>query len=133
MNRRAAFHEQVTAAASRGGVTLVTGLPRVGRTTLLDEWLRDHPEARECHEISEISGGGRTFILDHVDESAADEIAKVARSLEAANNPAQLFVLPIDLKTGARIQQKLDYPDRWGIAHPPSPTNPLQVPGPVGR
>jgi hypothetical protein len=74
MNRCAAFHAQVTAAASRGGETLVSGLPRAGRTTLLDEWLGDHSEARKCHEVPEISGGGRSFVLDHVDECAANEI-----------------------------------------------------------
>lgn len=107
MNRRAAFHAQVTTAASRRGVTLVTGLPRVGRTTLLDEWLRGHPEARKCHKVSEIGGGGRIFVLDHVDEHTVDELAELARKLEAETNPAHLFVLPIDLKTSARIQQKL--------------------------
>ena len=107
MMRRAAIHAQLDAAAAESRVTVICGLPCVGRSTLLREWSARHPEARICQDLSELNGGGGLLIFDHVDTVHADHFIAGFRNLETKESPTRLFVAPLDLEAVAKIRLAL--------------------------
>jgi hypothetical protein len=94
MMRRAAAQSQLDAAVEQSSVTLVLGLPRVGRTSLLNDWHDRHADVRLCHTPAEFQYDPGVLILDHADHRVVDEIIAFVRAAEVAKSRTRLVIAP---------------------------------------
>ena len=100
--------QQLDEAVTRNKLTVVRGLPRVGRTSILAEWERQRPDTKLCREIADIQSVTGVFILDHVDARSIDAIIAKVREADEERLHRYLVVAPIDLVTSARLRDALD-------------------------
>ncbi|MCR9057381.1 MAG: DUF4143 domain-containing protein [Rhodobacteraceae bacterium] len=107
MTRRASALKQLDAAVEQSGVTVVRGLPRVGRSSFLAEWQSRHTNAKRCETIDDVKVETGVFVLDHVDLSSVDGIIAIARAAEEAKSRTRLVVAPSDLATAEYLRTTL--------------------------
>jgi len=107
MTRRASALKQLDAAVEQSGVTVVRGLPRVGRSSFLAEWQSRHTNAKRCETIDDVKVEPGVFVLDHVDLSSADAIIAITRAAEEARLRTRLVIAPNDLATAEYLRTKL--------------------------
>ncbi|SFK07868.1 protein of unknown function [Pseudovibrio ascidiaceicola] len=99
--------QQLDEAVTRSKVTVVQGLPRVGRTSILAEWRRQRPDTKLCREIADILSGTGVFILDHVDARSIDAISAKVREADEGRLHGHLVVAPIDFVTSVGLRNAL--------------------------
>jgi predicted AAA+ superfamily ATPase len=107
MTRRASAMKQLDAAVEQSGVTVVRGLPRVGRSSFLAEWQSRHTNAKRCETIDDVKVETGVFVLDHVDLSSVTGIIAIARAAEEAKSRTRLVIAPNDLVTAEHLRTKL--------------------------
>jgi len=107
MMRRAVAQSQLDDAVEQSPVTLVLGLPRVGRTSLLADWQRRRPDTTHCSTVTALQQDSGIYILDHADERIVDAITTFVRAVEASKSGTRLVIVPIDLATGHRLRSTL--------------------------
>ena len=107
MTRRASVMKQLDAAVEQSGVTVVRGLPRVGRSSFLAKWQSRHTNAKRCETIDDVKVETGVFILDHVDLSSVDGIIAIVRAAEVAKSRTRLVIAPNDLATAEYLRTKL--------------------------
>lgn len=99
--------QQLDEAVTRNKVTVVRGLPRVGRTSILAEWKRQRPDTKLCQEIADIQSETGIFILDHVDARSIDVISAKVREADEGRLHRHLVVAPINFVTSVRLRDAL--------------------------
>lgn len=104
---RASAQKQLDAAVKQSGVTIVRGLPRVGRSTFLTDWQNRHTNAKRCQTVADIQLEPGVFVLDHVDVRSVDAIVAKARAADETRARTRLVIAPIDLVTAESLQTKL--------------------------
>ena len=106
MNVRPSAHAQLDAAVERSVITVVRGLPRVGRSSLLAEWLERRTDARRA-SVAELRPENGIFVLDHVSAGSVDAIISAVRAAEEAHSRTRFVVAPSDLQTAERLRTRL--------------------------
>lgn len=105
--RRTSALAQLNEAVEQSLVTLVRGLPRVGRSSFLIDWQSERSDAKRCRTTEEIKLEPGIFILDHVDHRSVDAIINIARAAEEARSRTRLVVAPSDLRTSEMLRTEL--------------------------
>lgn len=105
--RRATAESQLDTAVAQSPVTLIVGLPRVGRTSFLTDWHGRRPDTRRWQTVAALEHDSGIHILDHVDERVVDGITTFVRRAETEKSGTRLVIAPIDLVTAHRLQSML--------------------------
>ncbi|MDQ0840301.1 DUF4143 domain-containing protein [Sphingomonas faeni] len=106
MMRRESAFIQLDAAVERSDVTILRGLPRVGRSSFLEDWKNRRADAMRCL-VEDVRLEAGIFILDHVDARAIDQIIGIVRTAEDTKSRTRLVVAPSDLVTAERLRTTL--------------------------
>lgn len=104
--RRESALIQLDNAVERSEITILRGLPRVGRSSFLEDWQARRADAMRC-QVQDIRLEPGIFILDHVDVRAIDQIIGLVRAAEEAKSRTRLIVAPSDLITAERLRTTL--------------------------
>lgn len=107
MMRRESSLTQLDSAVERSGVTILRGLPRVGRSSFLVDWQRRRADAKRCQGVDDVLLEPGVFILDHIDNRSIDRIIEVVRAAEEARSRTRLVVVPSDLAAAERLRTTL--------------------------
>lgn len=106
MMRRPLAQAQLDTAVERSIVTLVRGLPRVGRSSLFADWLGRRTDARRA-DAAALAPEPGIFIVDHVDEASAQAIIAAVRIAEAAKSRTRFVIAPTDLRAAELLRTML--------------------------
>lgn len=104
---RAAALKALDEAVAQYAATIVCGLPRVGRSSLLGEWVRSRSDAKFCHSVAEIQVEPGIFVLDHVELASVEAIILAARSAEKNRALTRMVLLPTDLVTSEELRTRI--------------------------
>lgn len=107
MMRRESALMQLDSAVERSVVTILRGLPRVGRSSFLVDWQRRRADAKRCQGVDDILLEPGIFILDHIDDRRVDAVVNIARAAEEARSRTRLVVVPSDLVAAERLRTTL--------------------------
>lgn len=99
--------KQLDTVIEQSRVTLILGLPRVGRSTFLADWQSQHTNAKCCLSVADIELEPGIFVLDHVDVESVNAIVAIARAADAARLHTRLVIAPSDLVTAERLRTSL--------------------------
>lgn len=100
------MHEQLDAAVAHSRITLVQGLPRVGRSSIVQEWARGRTDATYDGTLAVVSTP-IVIIHDHASEADVDNIVASFRAGEQNGARHRHVVVPLDLATGERLRGAL--------------------------
>jgi predicted AAA+ superfamily ATPase len=95
---------QLDAAVERSTVTILKGLPRVGRSSFLDDWVDQRTDAILCQRLEDVRLEPGIFILDHVNGRDIDEIIRIVRAAEEMKSRTRLVVAPNDLYAAEELR-----------------------------
>jgi len=104
---RAAALKALDQAIEQYAATIICGLPRVGRSSLLGEWVRSRSNAKFCHSAAEIQVEPGIFVLDHVELATVDAIISAIRSAEKNRALTRIVLLPNDLETSEALRTRI--------------------------
>ena len=107
MMRLESTFTQLDAAVKRSDITILRGLPRVGRSSFLRDWNKRRTDTIGCDKVEEVKLEPGIFIVDHVNAQAIDQIIDIAREAEAAKSRTRLIIAPIDLVAAERLRTTL--------------------------
>ena len=105
MSRRETIGADIDVALRQHRVVMLDGLPRVGRTLLVDRWvaLRDDVEALP---LGQPSNAGTT-VHDHLDMARAIQVIDIVRGADWTAGGCRLVLVPDDLATLRHIETRL--------------------------
>jgi len=103
---RPALVAQFDLAVGSRPVTLLQGLPRVGRTKLIDEWIKRRTDARRETDPAAIVAGG-IVVFDQFDLANVAGLVAAVRATEVTGAQTRFMVAPIDLATTFALRDKL--------------------------
>ena len=103
---RAELKNQLNAAVGQSRITLVQGLPRVGRTEAVKRWAGGRPDA-----MIQSFGSGEdiapVMVFDHFRAEQVDAFVAHFRVAEAAEARTRFLIVPTDLLTAERVRDAL--------------------------
>lgn len=102
--RRADFEARLNDAIQRTPCLLLQGLPRVGRSTLVEQWAETRDDVIFCTPDALVSEGPIIAIVDHVDVASTAQIIDTIRN---ADKRTRFLIIPIDLHALVAIQRAL--------------------------
>lgn len=105
--RRGSALVQLGNAVERSGVTILRGLPRVGRSSLLADWHASRADAKRCQRVEDVRLEPGIFILDHFEDRDVAAIIDLVRSAEDARTRMRLVVAPSNLIAAERLRTTL--------------------------
>lgn len=88
-------------------ITLVYGLPRVGRTQLVAQWCAERGDVEVLHQRSLQTGTAPVRVLDHFSLYDVVAFVEMYRALEQAGENVRFVLVPVDLLTSQRVQEAL--------------------------
>ncbi len=107
MTGRPRLHAHLDAAVERRTITLLQGLPRVGRSRLIADWLEQRPDAEPCSDPAEVAGSDTIAVLDQFDQAGVPALVSAVRASETAGGRTRFVVAPNDLSTSFAIRDAL--------------------------
>ena len=107
MTGRLALQEQLDAAVEQRTMTLMQGLPRVGRSRLIADWIKRRTDATLCTNPTVALGSTGVLVLDHVDQSGVTALVAAVRAAEVAGGRTRYVVAPTDLATSFALRDAL--------------------------
>jgi len=106
-------------------VTLLRGIPRVGRTRLLSAWAGERPGVRQEAIATMLTSDASIQVFDRLRRADVPAFVEGYRRLEAEGRRVKLVVAPEDL--GAMIDLERDLPGVAGVVELP-PLQPDELP-----
>ena len=103
---RADFKKQLDAAVEQSRITLVQGLPRVGRSVAVKQWAGGRHDAA----IQPFGSGNdlaAVMVFDHLRSYQVDDFVVHFRAAEAAQARTRYLVAAVDLITAEKIRDAL--------------------------
>lgn len=107
MTGRRRLHAHLDAAVEQRTITLLQGLPRVGRSRLIADWLERRPDAAPCSDPAEVAGSDTIAVLDQFDQARVPALVSAVRASEMAGGRTRFVVAPNDLSTSFAIRDAL--------------------------
>ncbi|SDR49262.1 DUF4143 domain-containing protein [Pseudovibrio sp. Tun.PSC04-5.I4] len=107
MMKRMSVLDQFDASVRNNGITLVCGLPRVGRTSLLADLQSRRTDTKHCQEVAGVPHEAGIFVLDDVGVASVDAIIAKVRQADKCGLQRHLVVAPNDLATMDCLQTAL--------------------------
>lgn len=95
--RRSDLHRALERATGSHRVTLVKGLPRVGRSDLLKRWAHGRDDTVNAPFPGEGDHPASVVIFDHLRREDVPTFVAHVRAVEAAGAPTRFVVAPVDL------------------------------------
>lgn len=105
--RRGLATASLDAAVRDHRVTVLQGLPCVGRTRLITRWAELRDDAEVLQRQPEGRDGAPICVLDHVRSSDIDTFVDHFRAAEAAKEEVHFVLVPVDLATTRRLHDAL--------------------------
>jgi len=104
---RLALQAKLDAAVERRTLTLVQGLPRVGRSRLITDWAERRTDA-VLRTGPEVEGGSDgILVLDHLDHGGVADLIAAVRASEVAGGRTRYVAVPTDLATSFALRDAL--------------------------
>lgn len=103
---RPGLQEQLDAAVMESRLTVLYGLPRVGRTRLATRWAAQRGDVAVLPYGSSVEGAA-IILYDHVNLANATAFANRFRELERTGNGTRFVLVPIDLAVEKALQATL--------------------------
>lgn len=107
MTGRLALQDRLDEAVEHRTMTLVKGLPRVGRSRLIADWIKRRTDAVQHTDSTVAAGSEGVLIFDHVDHGGVAALISAVRAAEIAGGQSRYVVVPIDLTTSFALQDAL--------------------------
>ncbi len=95
--RRAALPARLDAAVAQSRITLVCGLPRVGRSALVASWARERTEAGLVSFDPDGDDVASIMIVDHLTVDDVRGFVRRFRAAEQVEAGTRFVIVPIDL------------------------------------
>lgn len=105
--RRTSSMLQLDVAVERSDVIVLNGLPRVGRTSFLDDWIEHRNDAIRCRLVEDVNLAEGIFVIDHVTAPSVDQIINVIRAAENTKSRTRLVLVPSDLVAAEKLRTAL--------------------------
>jgi predicted AAA+ superfamily ATPase len=94
---RAEFPSRVDEAVRTSRLTILEGLPRVGRSSLIARWAQSRGDASVEHFVSDQNASAPITIFDHFTASDVGAFVRRFREEEERQEKTRFIALPIDL------------------------------------
>lgn len=107
MTGRLALQAQLDAAVEQRTMTLVQGLPRVGRTRLIADWMERRADAVMCTDPAVAPGTDGVLVLDHLDLAGVRALVAAVRAAGLAGGRTRYVAAPTDLATSFALRDTL--------------------------
>lgn len=107
MTGRLALQTQLDAAVEHRTMTLVQGLPRVGRSRLIANWMERRTDAVLRTDPMVAAGSDGVLVLDHLDQSGVVDLIAAVHAAEVAGGRTRYVVVPTDLATSFALRDAL--------------------------
>lgn len=98
--------DRLDAAVEQSRVTVLYGLPRVGRSVLLADWCEDQIGLQRVKADDVATCTAPLQVLDHLNVGAAGVFLDAYRNIEA-ERPTRFVVAPVDLAATRFLQEEL--------------------------
>lgn len=104
---RFALQAKLDAAVEQRTITLVQGLPRVGRSRFITDWVTKRPDVvMHSHPTAHVEKD-MVVVLDHFDQGSVPALVDAVRAAQATGTRNRFVVLPTDLATSFAIRDAL--------------------------
>ena len=107
MTGRLALQAQLDAAVEHRTMTMLQGLPRVGRSWLIADWMKRRADVVLRTDPTVAAGSDGVVVLDHVDHSGVASLIAAVRAAEIAGGRTRYVVAPTDLATSFALRDAL--------------------------
>ncbi|MCW2390900.1 hypothetical protein M2336_002672 [Sphingobium sp. B1D7B] len=107
MTGRLALQAQLDAAVEQRTMTLVQGLPRVGRSQLIADWMQRRTDAVMCSDSAVALGTDGVLVLDHLDLAGVRALVVSVRAAGLAGARTRYVAAPADLATSFALRDTL--------------------------
>lgn len=107
MTGRLALQAQLDAAVELRPLTLVQGLPRVGRSRLIADWMDRRADAAFCTDPAMAPGSDGVLVLDHLGQSGVAALVAAVRTADVDGCRTRYVAAPIDLATSFALRDSL--------------------------
>ncbi len=107
MNGRPRLQAHLDAAVKLRTIIILQGLPRVGRSRLIADWLERRPDAALCSNPAEVAGSDTIAVLDQFDQAMVPALVSAVRASERTGGRTRFVVAPNDLSTSFAIRDAL--------------------------
>lgn len=104
---RPRLHARLDGAVEQRTITLLQGLPRVGRSRLIANWLERRPDAAPYCDPAKVAGLDTIAVFDQFDQAGVPALVSAVRASEAAGGRTRFVVAPNDLSTSFAIRDAL--------------------------
>ena len=88
-------------------VTLIHGLPRVGRSRVVSRWSEERDDVELLHTRPRQPGTAPVRVLDHLEHAEVVAFVALFRGVESSGQDVRFIVVPVDLLTIRRLQEAL--------------------------
>lgn len=107
MTGRLALQARLGAAVEQRTMTLLQGLPRVGRSQLIADWMERRTDAVLCTDPTIVAGTDGVLVLDHLDQRGVSALVAAVRAAGIAGDRTRYVAAPIDLATSFALRDTL--------------------------
>lgn len=107
MTGRLALQAQLDAAVELRTLTLVQGLPRVGRSRLIADWMDRRTDAVFCTDLAIAPRPDGVLVLDHLGQSGVAALVTAVRAADVAGGRIRYVAAPTDLATSFALRDSL--------------------------
>ena len=107
MTGRLALQTQLDTAVELRTLTLVQGLPRVGRSRLIAEWMDRRTDAAFCADLAMMPKSDGVFVLDHLGQNGVEALVAAVRTADVAGGRTRYVAAPADLATSIALRDLL--------------------------
>lgn len=104
---RSAVERQLDIAVRDGRVTLVHGLPRVGRSKLVKDWASARTDVLFRSQGQPNASAAPILVIDHVGSDTVPNIVEEIRAADSDKAITRFVLLPTDLKSAQALQSAL--------------------------